>query len=62
MQVNVENNWIVYVIIADFAFIGVIFSLIGLFLHLRIRKKQRNCITKIPAVVADVMYDSVSGT
>ena len=62
MQVNVENSWIVYVIIAGFAFLGVIFSLFGLFLHLKIKKNQRNCITKIPAVVADVMYDSVSGT
>ena len=54
MQIHTENTWIVLLIAASFAFLGIIFFLIGLALYFSNKKISRTCTQK----VSDKIYDT----
>ncbi len=62
MQVYPENIWILYLIIAGFGFLGVIFLCIGIGLHIGYKKKQNSCTQKIIATVIDIRQEEMLDT
>lgn len=60
MQIHTENTWIVLLIAASFAFLGIIFFLIGLALYFSNKKISRTCTQKVSGTAVDVLYEAVS--
>lgn len=62
MQIYPENIWILYLIIAGFGFLGIIFLCIGIGLHIGYKKKQNSCTQKIIATVIDIRQEEILDT
>ena len=62
MQFHPENTWILYLIIAGFGMLGIIFLGIGIGIYWQNKRKQKTCTQQVTATVADIKRETMLDT